>query len=428
MMVPRLELLRELLAEDGSIWVTIDDHEAHYLKVVMDEIFGRGNFVANAIWQKKYAPQNDAKWLSDDHDHVFCYAKHKETWRPYALPRTEAANALYKNPDNDPRGAWMSDNLSVKTYSAATDYPIVSPQGKTTNPPPGRCWIYSREKMQELIADNRIWFGAKGTAGPRLKKFLSDVKDGIVCRTLWLRDQTGDNQEARREVRIFNIEDIFQTPKPEKLLQRILTLSTQENDLVLDSFLGSGTTAAVAHKMHRRYIGIELGEHARTHCAVRLQKVIEGEQGGISKAVNWQGGGGFRFYTLGAELFSADGKLNPQVTFTDLAAYIWFFETRTPYPGKGDSPLLGVHENTAYYLLFNGILKDRSAAGGNILTAPLLAQLPGVDDRIITKTVIYALGNRLSADYLAAHAIDYRHIPHQVPRMQSGKKPGKRKS
>jgi len=195
-----------------------------------------------------------------------------------------------------------------------------------------------------------------------------------------------------------------------------LTLATNPGDLVLDSFLGSGTTAAVAHKMNRRYIGIELGEHAKTHCAVRLKKVIEGEQGGISKSVNWQGGGGFRFYRLGAELFTADGKINPEVKFTDLAAYLWFFETRTPWQGKGNTPLLGIHNDTAVYLLYNGILKDKSATGGNILSATLLRQLPPHDG----KKLVYALGCRLSSDTLAAHNIHYRHIPYQVPTEEQG--------
>jgi len=230
--------------------------------------------------------------------------------------------------------------------------------------------------------------------------------------TFWPTDEVGHNHEAKLEVRAFNNNDVFSTPKPERLIKRVLEIATNPGDLVLDSFLGSGTTAAVAHKMNRRYIGIELGEHAKTHCAVRLQKVIEGEQGGISKSVNWQGGGGFRFYTLGAELFTADGKINPDVKFIDLAAYIWFFETRTPYQGKGDSSLLGIHDGTAYYLLYNGILKDKSASGGNILTARLLAQLP----EHAGKKVVYAVGNRLSDGWLAAHQIEYRHIPHQVPR------------
>jgi len=412
MMVPRLELLRELLAEDGSIWVTIDDNEAHYLKVVMDEIFGRGNFVSTVTWQKKYAPKSDSKYFSASHDFILVYAKHLDDFNLGRLPKTDKQNSRYTNKDNDPRGPWKPDNV---LRNEARDYaisPVKLPSGREVLPPSGTSWRYTKEKFAELIADNRIWFGINGDARPAYKRFLSEVTDSIPSTTVWLHDEVGHNDESKKEMRALFDEDLFDTPKPERLLERVLTLATQKGDLVLDSFLGSGTTAAVAHKMNRRYIGIELGEHAKTHCAVRLQKVIEGEQGGISKVVNWQGGGGFQFYTLGAELFTADGKINPQVKFSDLAAYIWFFETRTPYQGKGDSSLLGIHDGTAYYLLYNGILKDKSASGGNILTARLLAQLP----EHAGKKVVYAVGNRLSDGWLAAHQIEYRHIPHQVPR------------
>lgn len=307
LMRDRLEIIKRLLSDDGSLWITIDDNEAHYLKVLCDEVFGRGNFVANAIWQKKYAPQNDAKWLSDSHDHILIYAKNKILWRPNLLDRTEEANSLYKNPDNDPRGVWMSDNMSVKTYSKATDYPITTPSGRVVNPPASRCWAYSQEKLQQLITDNRIWFGTKGDGVPRIKRFLTEVKSGIVAKTVWLREEVGDNQDAKKEVKQFNSKDVFDTPKPEKLLQRIIHLATNPGDLVLDSFAGSGTTGAVAHKMGRRWIMVELGEHCHTHIIPRLQKVIDGtDQGGISKAVNWQGGGGFRYFRLAPTLIVND--------------------------------------------------------------------------------------------------------------------------
>lgn len=306
LMKPRLDLLRKLLSNDGSIWISIDDDESHYLKVLCDEVFGRQNFVSNVIWQKKYSPQNDAKWLSDSHDHILVYAKNKEIWRPNLLPRTEEMDSRYKNPDNDPRGVWKSSDLSVKTYSANYDYPIKTPTGRIVNPPNGRCWRTSKEKVQELIAENRIWFGPDGNNVPSIKRFLTDVKQGSVSKTIWLRDEVGDNQEANKEVKEFNNESVFATPKPEKLIERIIYLGSNENDIVLDSFLGSGTTAAVAHKMGRRWIGIELGEHAKTHCYPRLKAVVDGEQGGISKAVNWLGGGGFKFYELAPPLLSED--------------------------------------------------------------------------------------------------------------------------
>ena len=307
LMKPHLELLRALLSDNGSLWISIDDDESHYLKVLCDEIFGRRNFVANVIWQKKYAPQNDAKWLSDSHDHILVYAKHKDSWRPYPLPRTAAMDARYKNPDNDPRGPWKSSDLSVKTYTQATDYPIKTPSGRIVGPPRSRCWSVSKDKLEQLIKDNRIWFGLDGTNVPSVKRFLSEVQEGTVSKTIWLRDEVGDNQEAKREVKSFNNEEVFATPKPERLIQRILTLASNEGDWVLDSFLGSGTTAAVAHKMGRKWIGVELGEHCHTHCLPRLQKVADGtDQGGISKSVNWKGGGGFKYYYLAPSLLKED--------------------------------------------------------------------------------------------------------------------------
>ena len=303
----RLILLERLLAKDGSIWISIDDDEQAYLKVLCDEIFGRVNFVANVIWEKKYSPQNDAKWLSDSHDYIMVYAKDKATWRPNLLPRTEEMNSRYTNRDNDPRGPWKSSDLSVKTYSAATDYPITTPSGRVVNPPAGYCWRVSKDKFAEMVEDNRIWFGTDGNNVPSIKRFLTDVRAGTVSKTIWFRTEVGDNQDAKREVKAFNSDDVFATPKPERLIERILTLASQPGDLVLDSFLGSGTTAAVAHKMRRRWIGIELGEHCHTHCIPRLKKVIDGEdKGGITEAVQWEGGGGFRYYRLAPSLLKKD--------------------------------------------------------------------------------------------------------------------------
>ena len=307
LMRDRLEIIKRLLADDGSLWITIDDNEAHYLKVLCDEVFGRGNFIANAIWQKKYSPQNDAKWLSDNHDHILIYAKNKEIWRPNLLPRTDAMNVRYKNPDNDPRGDWKPGDLSVKTYNKNTDYPITTPTGRVVNPPDGYCWRVSKEKLAEMIKDNRIWFGDTGNNVPAIKRFLSEVKNGITSMTIWQYDEVGHNQDAKKEVKQFNAKDVFDTPKPEKLVQRIIHLATNPGDLVLDSFAGSGTTGAVAHKMGRRWIMVELGEHCHTHIIPRLRKVIDGtDQGGISKAVNWQGGGGFRYYRLAPTLIVHD--------------------------------------------------------------------------------------------------------------------------
>lgn len=303
MMYPRLELLRELLAEDGSIWVIVDDSESHYLKIIMDEVFGRKNFVANCVWQRKYAPISNTRYISYVHDTVLCFSKNKRYWKANLLPRTQAANKKYKNRDGDPRGQWAAINLSVKGYYKKNDYIITSPKGLDFRPPPGRCWGVSKDKYKALLKDSRIWFGKNGAGRPCRKTFLSEVQQGMVPTTLWLHEESGHNMQANAEIKnLFKgQENLFATPKPEKLAQKILTIATNENDIVLDAFLGSGTTVAVAHKMQRSYVGIEIGEHAKAYCAARLQKVINGEQGGISKDVNWQGGGGFSFYTLGTQ-------------------------------------------------------------------------------------------------------------------------------
>lgn len=295
----RLEIARELLRDDGVIFVQCDDNEQAYLKVLMDEIFGRENFICNVVYEKKYSPQNDAKWLSDNHDFIVIYAKNKTIWRPNLLPRTEEMNARYKNPDNDPRGDWKSSDCLVKTYSANYDYPIQTLSGRIVNPPKGRCWMTSKENFQKLIDDNRIYFGKDGNNVPCLKRFLSEVKQGVTPLTIWKYTEVGHNQDALREVlALFNNEKVFATPKGEKLLQRILEISTNENDLVLDFFAGSGTTLAVAHKMKRKYIGIEQMDYIQYITKERLKKVIEGEQGGISKAVEWQGGGNLVYCEL----------------------------------------------------------------------------------------------------------------------------------
>ena len=337
LMRPRLEILLNLLSDDGSIWISIDDDEGHYLKVLCDEIFGRQNFVSTVIWEKKYSPQNDAKWLSDSHDFILVYAKDKATWRPNLLPRTAEMNARYKNVDNDPRGPWKAGDCSVKTYNANCDYPITTPSGRVVNPPAGYCWRFSKETFAEMVKDNRIWFGADGNNVPAVKRFLTDVKQGMTSMTIWKYTEVGHNQDAKKEVKVFNSESVFATPKPERLIERVLTLGSNEGDLVLDSFLGSGTTAAVAHKMGRKYIGIEMGEHAYTHCKKRLDMVVSGEdKGGISKAVKWENGGGYRFYELAPTLINKDefGEfiINPDYSADMLAAAMALHEGFTYEP------------------------------------------------------------------------------------------------
>ncbi len=310
LMRERLIILRNLLSEDGTIWISIDDDEQAYLKVLCDEIFLRKNFVSNVIWEKKFSPQNDAKWLSDSHDFIMVYAKDKESWKPNLLPRTEGMDNRYKNPDNDPRGPWTSSDFTARTYSASTDYPITTPSGRVVTPTKSRSWISSREEFERLVADNRIWFGAKGNNVPRKKTFLSEVKGGMVPMTIWKYEDVGSTQDAKKEVKAINPDDPFATPKPERLLERIIEIATVPGDYVLDSFLGSGTTIAVAHKMDRRWIGIEIGEQAYNQCKLRMDKVIDGNDNvGISDKRKWKGGGGYRFYELADSLLIRNNSL-----------------------------------------------------------------------------------------------------------------------
>ncbi len=295
----RLELARKLLREDGTIWISCDDHESHYLKVLTDDVFNRDNFIDEIVWQRAYAPVNLKKTLSRSHDIILVYAKNLDpNFTLNKLPRSAEANARYKNPDNDPRGVWQSDNLSVGPAVESNIYEITTPSGRKVMPPKGRSWVLSKERFAEFVADNRIWFGEDGNNTPRIKRFLSEVKDGVVAMTLWTRDEIGDSQEGKREIKAFHFNSIFDTPKQERLIERILTLATNEGDLVFDSFVGSGTTAAVAHKMGRRYIGVEQMDYIQDITVERLKKVLEGEQGGISKAQNWHGGGSFVYCEL----------------------------------------------------------------------------------------------------------------------------------
>lgn len=308
LMRERLIILRNLLTEDGSIWISIDADECHYLKVLCDEIFGRPNFIDEVIWQRSYAPINLKKTLSRCHDAILVYAKNKtDRFELNRLPRSVDANNRYRNLDNDPRGVWKSSDLSVGPAVQENIYPITTPTGRVCYPPEGYSWRLSQSRFQEYLNDNRIWFGPTGNNVPSIKRFLTEVKDGIVAQTLWTYQEVGHNQDAKKEIKAFGFESVFDTPKPERLIERVLTLGSNPGDLVLDSFLGSGTTAAVAQKRGRRYIGVELGQHAYTHCVPRLKMVTDGtDQGGISKAQNWKGGNGFKFYELAPSLLKED--------------------------------------------------------------------------------------------------------------------------
>ncbi len=451
MMLPRLQLLRELLREDGSIWVTIDDNEGHYLKVLMDEVFGRGNFVANVVWEKVYTPKSNGRGLSGDHDHLLVFSK-SPTWLDSGwnmVPRTEEQKGRFKNPDSDENGPWRTYPLDVRTEDGGKRekyrYEVALPSGRTIKPSPGRHWALPAEEFIRQRAADEIYFGKDGDAMPTKKVYLRDANAGVIARTWWPYKEVTGNQDAKREVLTLFGDSGFITPKPEKLIERVLIIASNKGDLILDSFLGSGTTAAVAHKMGRRWIGIEMGEHAATHCLPRLVKVINGEQGGISKAVNWQGGGSFRFMQLGAPVFDDTGRIHPGVRFATLAAFIWQQETGTAFDALGakpGTPYLGTNyvfdswsrpyslglspieasktappTGTAYYLLFNGILGDKRPASGNVLTQAVLDALLTLHAATPDPTAplrVYGEACRLGEARLALAKVTFKHIPYDV--------------
>ena len=267
MMMPRLYLAKNLLQQDGVIFVSIDDNEVHNLRLLMNEVFGEENFVASIIWEKKFAPSNDAKWFSDNHDYVLAFTKSKDDWRPNLLKRGEEAIKRYRNPDNDPRGVWVSGDMTVKTYSEKYDFMITTPSGREVSPPEGICWRFSKKRVQELIKDNRVWFGENGHNVPRLKRFLSEVKDGVTPMTIWKHKDVGHNQEAFQEVRkLFEGQQFFSTPKPVRLMKQIASIGSDSNDIILDFFAGSGTSAHAVMDLNkqdggnRKCISVQLPE------------------------------------------------------------------------------------------------------------------------------------------------------------------------
>jgi len=353
LMRDRLEVIRRLLANDGSLWITIDDAEGHYLKVMCDEIFGRTNFLGTVTWQKTTSVHNNAVYFSSATDMLLAYSKDIALFKMGRLPRSNRNVGDYSNADNDHRGPWASSPLHVsltsgqrgkqfaQTGKSSGLFAIISPHGQEIFPPKGRCWAYSSETIANFERENLIWWGKDGRNQPRLKRFLEESKNGVVPITLWLSYEVGHNQEAKAENAKLLAEqpELFSTPKPERLLTRVLTLATNPGDLVLDSFAGSGTTGAVAHKMGRRWIMVELGEHCHTHIVPRLQKVIDGQDpGGVTQATGWQGGGGFRYYELAPTLLSTDrwGNLviNPEYDAAMLAAAMCKLEGFTYAPSE----------------------------------------------------------------------------------------------
>jgi len=313
MMRDRLLNLHALLSPSGCIFVQIDDREFAYLKVLMDEVFGRGNCLGTIVWQKRISPDSDSKFVSGTHDYILLYGKEQALCKFNRLVRTDTQNARYSNPDKDPRGAWTSSDLTRREYREHDYYPIQTPSGREVLPAAGRSWSVPKDSFDSLVSDNRIWFGPSGDSMPRRKRFLTEVQEGVVPTTWWSGDETGKNEDAKREIKQLFPGDpnLFATPKPEMLIQRIIHLGSDPGDWVLDSFAGSGTTGAVAHKMSRRWILVEFGQHCFTHVLPRLTKVIDGtDNGGATATAGWHGGGGFKFFRLAESLLIKDKDLS----------------------------------------------------------------------------------------------------------------------
>jgi len=421
MMYPRLQLLREFLSENGSIFISIDDVEVGNLRLMLDEIFLPTNFVANLIWQKKYSPQNDAQFFSPMHDHILAYAKNLKVWKRNLIQRTEKQDKAYKNSDDDPRGPWKASDLTRPEHRDRDFYGIKTPSGKEVFPAKGRSWSRPPDEIERLRNDNRLWFGKNGDSIPSLKRFLNEVKEGVVPTTIWLRDEVGDNQEAKQEIKDLTDGALFSTPKPVRLVQRILEIATDKDSLILDSFAGSGSTGHAVLALNkidsgnRRFILVEMDQKICNEItAHRLSRVVQGfdPKKSLSKTRISGLGSGFSYCELGLPLFDEKGRIKSEVTFKDLARHVFFSETGKPLPDKAEKkfPLLGVSDGIALYLLYNGILKDKTPNGGNVLTVPVLQSLPAHNG----PKVIYGVGCRIGAVRLSQENIIFRQIPYEI--------------
>jgi len=425
MMYPRLAMLREFLTEDGAIFVSIDDNEVGTLRLTLDEVFGGQNFVANVIWQKKYTIANDSKWLAENHDHILVYARNKLIWRPRRLGRTEEMNARYRNPDHHSKGLWKSTPLYAKRTPSVEEreFSFTFKNGYVWRPPDGTTPRFPAETLREMDLHDEIWFGAKGDAAPSRKTFLSELKiESPPSPTIWPFTDAGHNHEAREEIKSLIGGDAFDTPKPVRLLKRIIQIATDNDSLISDLFAGSGTTghavlaANKADGGNRKCVLVEvLPEVAMQVTRQRLERVSQGYTDPKGNAIEGLGSG-FRYCKLGRTLLDEYGDINGDVPFPDLARYVYLLETGVPIPKRPrkDSPLLGVHRGTAIYLLYNGVLGDRRPAGGNVLTNPVLAHLPPHPDGEGKPRVIFGESTLLGEKTLLRENIIFRQIPYSL--------------
>lgn len=430
MMMPRLKLLRELLSEDGAIFISCDDNEQHRLRLLLDEVFGSQNFIQNIIWQKKYTQSNDAKYFSDNHDFIICYAKNKiegEVKNGFVLnllSRTEEQDSKYKNPDNDPRGPWMSQPIQVKTPSQAYIYPIKNPAGEEFLPPKGRSWQFSKERYEELVKDNQIWFGENGNNVPRIKKFLSDVKDGVTPKSIWLYSEVGSNDDAKRTVKeIFQeADDPFGTPKPVELVKRIISLASNENDIILDSFAGSGTTAQAVLELNkedegeRKFILVEMEDYANTITAERVRRVIKGVKTAKSELLKKGTGGSFSYFELGDTIEMESllrGKNLP--SYTEFARYLFYTATGEEFNEKNidtKTGFIGESKNYEVYLFYNA---DIEWLKTNALTLDRCKALPKFKGK---QRLVFAPAKYVDDYTCLEYRIDFCQLPYEIYRIQ----------
>jgi adenine-specific DNA-methyltransferase len=425
MLAPRLKLLRELLSDDGVIFISIDDNEQHHLRQLTDEIFGEDNFITNIIWQKKYSPQNDAKYFSDMHDFILCYAKKKNNngenggWVRKLLPRTEEMNDRYNNPDKDHRGDWKPSDFSVKTYSPEYDYTIKTPSGKTAHPPTGRCWMTSKERFKELCDDNRIWFGETGSNVPSLKKFLTEVLEGIVPVTVWLYQDAGHNQLAKQELKeIFGNEFPFDSPKPVSLLKKVFQIAAGKNSLILDSFAGSGTTMHAVMDLNnedggnRKCILIQMPEATEADPKKNICKDISRER--VKRAIEKYGyDSGFKYLRVGIPI-DAESMLSGNLpTYKQFAKYVYYLCTgRNLEDEKAideKSFFAGEFKKEAVYLVYKQDYETLTRLALNLEIAERITK-----EQKGKKSIVYAPACFLEEDYLKDKNIEYVGIPYNL--------------
>ena len=415
MMYPRLKLLQRLLAEDGAIFISIDDVEFYNLRLICNEIFGDHNFIATIIWRKNYAPKGTAKHFSEDHDYILVYGKSAEQWIPHKMPRTEKQNKAYKNPDNDPRGLWRPNNLAARNFYSKGTYSITCPSGRVIKgPPAGSYWRVSEEKFWEMDRDGRIWWGKDGNNVPAPKIFLSEVADGVVPQTFWSYEEVGHTQDAKKEIKtIFTGETPFDTPKPVRLIERILQIASDPDSIILDSFAGSGTTAHAVLNMNkadggnRKFILVEMMDYADSITAERVKRVIDG-YGEDKKAVEGTGGN-FSYYELGPVLLLPNGNLNEEVGPQKIREYVYYMETKEPLPAEQptDEPyFMGLCRNTAYYFYYE---RESVTTLDHAFLATVQTKAEGY--------TIYADLCAIPQETLRKHNITFKKIPRDIARL-----------